>query len=236
MDSGTSALSVESVNAYYGSSHVLWDVSLRVEPGEIVTLLGRNGAGKTTTINSIAGLLKAASGRISVNGQDLTAAPTHTRVNAGLALVPAAGRLFKSLTIRENLELVEGRRVDDRCSVDDVFALFPRIAEFPDRKAGALSGGERQMVAFGRAMMANPTILLLDEPSEGLAPLVVAAMGDAIRVMRDRGVGVLLCEQSHHFATSVASRAYMLEKGSVCHTGTTDDLVPSGAIERYLGV
>jgi branched-chain amino acid transport system ATP-binding protein len=229
-------LLVEGVQTYYGKSHVLWDVSLHVQTGEVVALMGRNGAGKTTTINSIAGLLKPRAGKVVVEGRDVTKAETHKRVRAGLGLVPAHGRLFKSLSIRENLELVRGRPVVDPFTVDEVFGLFPRIAEFPDRMCGALSGGERQMVAFGRALMANPSVLLLDEPSEGLAPLVVETLRDTIDKLRAKGMGVLLCEQNHHFAFAVATRAYMLEKGRICHMDDVSRLEETGALERYLGV
>jgi branched-chain amino acid transport system ATP-binding protein len=173
---------------------------------------------------------------VSVEGKDLTRAEPHRRVRAGLALVPAGGRLFKSLSIRENLEIVTGRSVPAPFTVDEVFALFPRIAEFPDRMCGALSGGERQMVAFGRALMANPSVLLLDEPSEGLAPLVVETLLDTVTKLRAKGLGILLCEQNHHFALGVATRAYMLEKGRICHTDDTSRLAETGALERYLGV
>jgi branched-chain amino acid transport system ATP-binding protein len=229
-------LLVEGLHTFYGKSHVLRDVSLDVQMGEVVALMGRNGAGKTTTINSIAGLLKTRGGRVVIEGHDVTKAETHRRVRAGLGLVPAGGRLFKTLSIRENLEIVNGRAVTDPCTVDEVFTLFPRIAEFPDRMCGALSGGERQMVAFGRALMANPSILLLDEPSEGLAPLVVQTLADTIDKLRAKGLGILLCEQNHHFALGVATRAFMLEKGQICYTDDNIRLVESGALERYLGV
>lgn len=229
-------LLVEGLETYYGKSHVLWDVSLEVQMGEVVVLMGRNGAGKTTTINSIAGLLKTHAGRVVIEGRDVTKAEPHRRVRAGLGLVPAGGRLFKTLSIRDNLEIVTGRSVSDPFTVEEVFALFPRVAEFPDRMCGALSGGERQMVAFGRALMANPSILLLDEPSEGLAPLAVETLSDTIDKLRAKGLGVLLCEQNHHFALGVATRAYMLEKGRICHTGDTSRLAETGALERYLGV
>jgi branched-chain amino acid transport system ATP-binding protein len=231
-------LRVEGLDTFYDKSHVLWDVSVSVNPGEVVALMGRNGAGKTTTINSIAGLLKPKSGKVVIEGRDVTKHEPHRRVRSGLGLVPAHGRLFKSLSIRENLEIVNGRAASngDSFSVDEVFGLFPRIAEFPDRMCGALSGGERQMVAFGRALMANPTILLLDEPSEGLAPLVVQVLADTITKLRDKGIGVLICEQNHRFALGVASRAYFLEKGRICHEDETGRLAESGALERYLGV
>lgn len=236
MSKSESGLVVEGLETFYDKSHVLWGVGLEVGMGEVVALMGRNGAGKTTTINSIAGLLKPKSGRVVVNGKDVSKAEPHKRVKAGLGLVPAHGRLFKSLSIRENLEIVSGRAVPEPFTVDEVFELFPRIAEFPDRMCGALSGGERQMVAFGRALMANPSVLLLDEPSEGLAPLVVETLRVTIDKLRAKGHGVLLCEQNHHFALGVATRAYFLEKGRICHADDTERLEESGALERYLGV
>lgn len=230
-------LTVSDLTAYYGSSRVLFDVSLTVQAGEVVTLLGRNGAGKTTTMASIVGMVRARGGAVSLDGTPLEKLPPFRRVRAGLGYVPQSGRVFGGLSVRENLEIVRGaRRNGDGWTVERALETFPKLAELQQRDAGRLSGGERQMLAVARALMANPSVILLDEPSEGLAPVVVQLLGQLVRRLRDSGVGVLLAEQNHLFALSLADRAYVIEKGAICHEGTADELVGSEILERYLGV
>jgi len=230
-------LSVSDLTSFYGSSRVLFDVSLNVEPGEVVALLGRNGAGKTTAMASIVGMVRSRGGTVSLDGKPLHKLPPFRRVRAGLGYVPQSGRVFGGLTVRENLEIVRGvRRNGDGWTIDRAFDAFPKLAELHERDAGRLSGGERQMLAVARALMANPRVMLLDEPSEGLAPVVVQSLGRLVRELRDSGVGVLLAEQNHLFALSLADRAYVIEKGTIRHEGRADELAGSDVLERYLGV
>lgn len=230
-------LIVSDLTAYYGSSRVLFDVSLNVQAGEVVTLLGRNGAGKTTTMASIVGMVRSRSGTVELEGRPLQRLAPFKRVRAGLAYVPQSGRVFAGLSVRENLEIVRGvRRNGDGWTVERAFEAFPKLATLEARDAGQLSGGERQMLAVARALMANPSVVLLDEPSEGLAPVVVQSLGQLVGKLRDSGVGVLLAEQNHTFALSLADRAYVIEKGAIRHEGAAAELAGSEILERYLGV
>ncbi len=229
-------LQVDGLNSAYGASHVLFDVSLEVAPGEIVALLGRNGAGKTTAMASLVGFVRQRSGSITLDGRRIDPLPSYQRVRAGLGIVPQSGRVFRGLSIRENLEIVRGRSTADGWSVDRVFDVFPDLRPIARRDAGQLSGGQRQMLAVGRALMANPAVILLDEPSEGLAPVVVQALGKLMRRLRDEGIGVLLAEQNHRFALAVADRGYLIEKGRIQHEALASRLLGSAELHRHLGV
>ena len=221
-----SALRLENVDAYYGRAHILSALSLEVGPGEAVALLGRNGAGKSTTFKTIMGLVRAASGSIEFLGQRIERLPPHRIARLGLGYVPEDRRIFTGLTVLENLEV--GRRpARDGAAAwtpDRLFELFPNLAETRHRPAARLSGGEQQMLAIGRTLMGNPSLLLLDEPSEGLAPVIVEQMARAIAGLRRQGMSVLLSEQNLRFARAVAGRAVVVEKGRVRFAGTMAEL------------
>ncbi|MBV8442342.1 MAG: ABC transporter ATP-binding protein [Hyphomicrobiales bacterium] len=215
-------LTVRNLSAAYGRARVLFDVSIDVTPGEAVALLGRNGAGKSTTFRSILGLVKHRSGRIRFDGHDLTRLPTHAVARLGLGYVPEDRRIFSDLTVLENLSV--GRRPAragaPRWTPEKLFALFPNLAELRDRPGARMSGGEQQMLAISRALMGNPSLLLLDEPSEGLAPRIVEQMIEAILEMKREGLALLISEQSLAFARIVAERVAVIEKGAVRFSGT----------------
>lgn len=229
-------LRVDGLNAYYGQSHVVFDVSLHVEKGEVVALLGRNGAGKTTTMAALMGFVRATTRALELDGEPIDSRRTHARVRSGLGYVPQSGRVFAGLTVRENLEIVRGRRSANGWSAERAFDAFPALRSLATRDAGHLSGGERQMLAVARALMANPSVVLLDEPSEGLAPVVVQRLGELIRQLKEQGIGVLVTEQNHRYALQVAGRGYLMEKGRVRHKGTAEELTDSEELHRYLGV
>jgi branched-chain amino acid transport system ATP-binding protein len=227
-------LDVEDLHTYYGDSHVLHGVSLSVRAGEVVTILGRNGMGKTTLIRSIIGFTPARRGAVRFLGQDITGWPPFRAVERGMGLVPQGRRVFPSLTVRENLEVAAR---GDGWSVDRVFALFPRLAERARNRAGRLSGGEQQMLAIGRALMTNPVLLLMDEPTEGLAPLLVREVGRVIAELKREGLSILLVEQNLPLALSVADRAHVLSRGEIVYSGTAKELSDNHAVQaRYLGV
>jgi branched-chain amino acid transport system ATP-binding protein len=228
-------LRLDGLNAYYGTSWVVRDVDLEVRPGEVVALLGRNGAGKSTTVHAIAGLLRKVRGSVKLGSATLTGQPPYRRTRAGLGLVPTGGRLFPTLSVRENLEMSRGRKVENPRTLEQVYEVFPKLATIPDRIAQALSGGERQMVAIGRALMANPAVIVLDEPSEGLAPSIVDTVAAAVSELRSAGIGVLLCEQNHRFALSVADRVSFMEKGEIKDGGLDAGEVGGDVLARYLG-
>ncbi|MEK6721004.1 MAG: ABC transporter ATP-binding protein [Chloroflexota bacterium] len=229
-------LHVDGLNSSYGASHVLFDVSLVVAAGEIVALLGRNGAGKTTTIASLVGFVRQRSGSITLDGRRIDQLPSYQRVRAGIGVVPQSGRVFRGLSIRENLEIVRGRREKVGWTVDRVFDVFPDLRPISHRDAGLLSGGQRQMLAVGRALMTNPSIILLDEPSEGLAPVVVQAVGSLVRRLKGEGIGVLLAEQNHRFALAVADRGYLIERGRIHYEAPAAELLGSEQLHRHLGI
>lgn len=206
-------LRVRGLTAGYGPVTVVRDVDLDVHAGEVVGLIGRNGAGKTTLISAVAGLLDRADGTIDLGETTISGLPTNKRVTSGLALCPSGGRLFKSLTVEENLLI--GLPKPEASDLDLPFQLFPELMKLKDRYAGRLSGGERQMVAIGRAMLLKPRVLLLDEPSEGLAPIVVLRLIEAVKGLRDRGVAALVAEQNTKFVDMTCSRRYHIEKGQV---------------------
>jgi branched-chain amino acid transport system ATP-binding protein len=206
-------LDVRKLCAGYGRVRVVRDANVTVRAGEVVGLVGRNGAGKTTFIAGVAGLLRGTQGSVRLSDRDVSNAAAYERVRAGMALVPSGGRLFKSLTVMENLQ-IGAARPSER-DLEPVLALFPELVPLRDRYAGKLSGGERQMVAIGRAMLLNPRLLLLDEPSEGLAPIVVLRLAEALRTLRDRGLAALVTEQNVRFTELTCQRRYSIEKGYV---------------------
>jgi branched-chain amino acid transport system ATP-binding protein len=235
-------LEVESLQVAYGSLGVLKGISLRVDEGEIVAILGSNGAGKTTTLRTIAGLIAPSSGRIRFDARDIAAMPAYRICAAGLALVPEGRQLFPDHTVFENLELGafrrlrRGRRTDFQRDLDAVIDLFPRIGERLDQRAGLLSGGEQQMVAIARALLSRPRLLLLDEPSLGLAPLLVQSIFEAFAKLRDRGITVLLVEQMATQALRICDRAYVLESGAFMLSGTRKEVIEDPrVVEAYLG-
>jgi branched-chain amino acid transport system ATP-binding protein len=233
-------LCLENLHVSYGDIQVLWGVSLEVPEKSIVALLGSNGAGKTTTLKATLGMLRPKQGRVLFRGQDITRKPTHAIVNSGLYLVPEWRGTFSTLTVLENLELgafpTRARRLKDH-TLRRVFEIFPRLEERQSQKAGTLSGGERQMLAIGRALMAQPELLILDEPSLGLAPLIVSNIFEVIRRINEEGVTVLVVEQNVPKALEVSNYAYILENGSIVGEGTSSSLLNDRQIqEAYLGI
>jgi branched-chain amino acid transport system ATP-binding protein len=233
-------LEVTDLRVDYGAAPALRDVSLAIEPGELVCVVGPNGAGKTTLINAIAGLLPARSGRIAMGGRDLTRLAAHRYCDAGIALVPEGRRLFGGMTVRENLELGSYRGVARQArarTLHEVCARFPALGERLDRVAATLSGGQQQMVAIGRALMALPSLLLLDEPSLGLAPAIVLTLFEAIRQVHASGTAVLLVEQNMTLALEHAQRAYVLDEGRIVAHGDPRALLAQPELRRaYLGI
>ena len=229
-------LAVRDLHAYYGESHVLQGVSLDVADAEAVALLGRNGAGKTTTINAIVGFVRARGGTVRVGDRDVTAKAPHQVAAAGVALVPQGRRVFADLTVLENLTIA-ARSNGGGWDLARVLGLFPSLERRLGNRGDELSGGEQQMVAIGRALLRDPVLLLLDEPSEGLAPKLVNEVGDALVRLRESGLALLLVEQNLALATRVAQRVYVMNKGTIVFSGTTAELAAAGDVEaRYLGV
>ncbi|RZL88018.1 MAG: ABC transporter ATP-binding protein [Variovorax sp.] len=233
-------LEVRDLQVAYGAAQALWGVSLDVRPGELLCVVGPNGAGKTTLINTLAGMLRARSGRIVLDGRDITQLPPHRFCEAGIALVPEGRRLFTGMSVQENLELgsyLPRAKAERRETLAEVIALFPVIKEKLASPAGELSGGQQQMVAIARALMARPRLLLLDEPSLGLSPRIVHDMFAAIRRINAGGMSVLLVEQNVVMAMEVSQRAYVLEEGRVVAEGVPQELLARPEIQRaYLGV
>jgi branched-chain amino acid transport system ATP-binding protein len=230
------ALAIHGLHAYYGESHVLQGVDIEVAPGEAVSLLGRNGAGKTTTIAAVAGFLRPRGGSVRVNGADLTGAPAHQVARAGVALVPQGRRIFGDLTVGENIA-VAARPAPNGWDAARVLELFPILARRRAVRGDQLSGGEQQMLAIARALMRNPTVLLLDEPSEGLAPKLVEQVGGVLQALRASGLAILLVEQNLGLATAVGQRVLVMNKGTIVFAGTPAELAADRDVEtRYLGV
>ena len=233
-------LELRDIKVNYGAAPALWGVSLEVQTGELVCVVGPNGAGKSTLINAIAGLHKASSGTLRFNGQDLSDWPSHRFCGQGIAIVPEGRRLFTGMTVLENLELgsfIPSARALRKQSLEQVLALFPALKEKLPQPAGSLSGGQQQMVAIGRALMARPKLLLLDEPSLGLAPVIVQEMFKAIRNINAQGTSVLLVEQNVVMAMQLASRAYVMEEGRIVATGEARELLSRPEIKKaYLGL
>lgn len=232
-------LDLQEIHSYYDRSHILQGVSLQIEAGETVALLGRNGAGKTTTLRSIMGLTPAREGTITFDGHNITRTPTHRISRAGLAFVPSGRRIFSHLTVKQNLLLsrINARTTDGPgWTIERIYQTFPKLAELQSRRAGFLSGGEQQMLKLGRALVANPRLVLLDELTEGLAPAIVGDLGEWLGRLKEEGLSMLVCEQNALFALELAGRAYILDKGRIQHHGTADELRGSEAVMKYLGV
>ena len=232
-------LTVEDINVYYGAIHAIKGISLDVPDGEIVALIGSNGAGKSTTLRTISGLMKPKTGKILYEGHDIAGVPAHKIVGMGLGQVPEGRHVFANMTVLENLELGAYLRKDKdgiAKDMDDVFKKFPRLLERKDQLSGTLSGGEQQMLAMGRALMSNASMLMLDEPSMGLSPLLVQEIFDIIRDIHKEGMTILLVEQNAQMALSVADRAYVLETGRVVMDGTGAELLTNERVRSaYLG-
>jgi branched-chain amino acid transport system ATP-binding protein len=232
-------LRVDRLCAWYGRAQILYDVTLEVRSGEVVALMGRNGAGKSTTMKAIAGLLERRTGTVSFDGRELGDLPSHRIARLGLGWVPEDRRIFTDLTVRENLEV--GRQPPragaPTWTVETLFRLFPNLAAMPERLGGRMSGGEQQMLTVARTLMGNPRLVMLDEPSEGVAPVIVEQMARSINEMKRQGLSVLVSEQNLHFAEQVCDRAYVLEKGQVRFAGTMAELEADEAVRRaYLSV
>jgi len=231
----TTLLAVDQVHAHYGKSHVLQGVSLTVGEAEVVTLLGRNGAGKTTTLKSIVGAVAPTRGSVRFQGRELAGEPAHRIASRGICLVPEHRGIFKLLTVEENLLL--GRRRDSRWQLDDVYRIFPRLEERRRNGGGQLSGGEQQMLAIGRALLNHPRLLMLDEPVEGLAPVIVEEIVAQLKVIKDAGIAILLVEQNLEVCTQIADRHYILEQGVIVETADNAAFIADQRIkDRYLGV
>jgi branched-chain amino acid transport system ATP-binding protein len=231
-------LEVEDIHTHYGAIEALKGVSLTVEEGEVVTLIGSNGAGKSTTLRSISGLTPASSGRVRFGGQDITRVPAHEIVSYGIALSPEGRHCFPRMSVRENLDLgaYHRRGPEIAADLDRVFALFPRLHEREKQKAGTMSGGEQQMLAIGRALMARPKLLMLDEPSMGIAPILVQRIYETIGEINKAGVTILLVEQNANYALDVSKRGYVLETGRVVLANDSDLLRDDPDVQRaYLG-
>jgi branched-chain amino acid transport system ATP-binding protein len=233
-------LQVSNLNAWYGSSHVLQDISIEVAKGEIVCLIGRNGAGKTTTLKSIMGLMSRTRGSATFKGKELLTQPAHVRFALGLAYVPEERRIVQGLSVRENLRLglvASPEKKREAELIQDIARIFPRLAERLDQEAVTMSGGEQQMLAIARAMIAKPDLIMLDEPSEGIMPVLVDEMFELFRNMKAQGTTVLLVEQNVELALDIADRVYVLDQGAVVHHAAASELLADVEIkERYCSV
>ena len=237
-------LDASGLNAWYGAAQILFDVGLQVRRGEVVALMGRNGAGKSTTLKTLMGLLTKRRGSVQFMGRDISRAQPHDIARAGLGFVPEDRRVFTDLTVLENFEV--GRQPPRRWpdgseaplwTAERLFQLFPNLGEMPDRPGGRMSGGEQQMLTVARTLMGNPFLVLLDEPSEGVAPVIVEQMAHMILALKAQGVSILLSEQNMHFAELVSDRAYVLEKGQMRYTGSMAELAANEEVRRaYLSV
>ena len=233
-----SLLQVNDIHVYYGAIHAIKGISFEVNEGEIVTLIGANGAGKSTTLNTVAGLLRPRSGSVAFDGKNLSAIPAHKTVSQGMALCPEGRRIFQQMTVRENLEMGGFTRpkAELPASMEEMFERFPRLKEREKQIAGTLSGGEQQMLAIARAMMSRPRLLMLDEPSMGLAPILVEQIFSIIQELHAAGVTILLVEQNAQMALSIADRAYVLETGTISKSGQADALLHDDDVRKaYLG-
>lgn len=227
-------LAADGLDTYYGRAHILHGVSLQVAPGEAVALAGRNGAGKSTTLKALMGLVPAARGRVTFAGNDITGLAPYRIARLGLGYVPEERRIFTALTVEENL-MIAARPAPEGFSPwtpDRLYSLFPNLAEMRDRRASAMSGGEQQMLAVARTLTGNPRALLLDEPSEGLAPRIVAQLATALEAVRAEGLAILLAEQNLRFAAKLCTRAYVIESGAIRHEGPMNTLMEDEALRR----
>lgn len=228
-------LSVENIHGYYGKSHVLQGVSIEVAEGEVVTLLGRNGAGKTTTLKSIVGIVAPQQGRVMFEGRNMAGLPSYKIATAGICLVPEHRGIFKLLTVEENLTMAARR--DAAWSLKDIYRIFPRLQERRKNGGGQLSGGEQQMLAIGRALMTHPKVLMLDEPVEGLAPVIVDEIVAQLKLIKATGMSIILVEQNLAVCTQLADRHYIIEQGRVAYAASNAAfLADDAAKDRYLGV
>ena len=232
----SAALELRGVSAWYGDARIISDVSLNVAAGEVVALIGRNGAGKTSLLRAAIGLMPRCTGSIFLEGIDVSRLPPFRRAKLGLGYVPEDRRIFSDLTVEENLQIAS-RPLDGGLTKRDLLALFPNLADMLQRSADAMSGGEQQMLAVARTLAANPSVVLLDEPSEGIAPLVVAKMREAVLAMKARGVATLVSEQNVRFAAAIADRAVLIEQGRVVGEATRGELLtPSEPVQRVLAL
>ncbi|MEF9601427.1 ABC transporter ATP-binding protein [Paracoccus sp. PXZ] len=231
----SAALRLTDLHSYYGKSHILQGVTLEVGPGEIVTLLGRNGAGKSTTLKTAVGLITPRQGRVELAGRDMTGQPAHRIASAGLSLVPEDRGIFQLLTVEENLRIAARR--GSPWALADIYRIFPRLEERRKNGGGQLSGGEQQMLSIARALLNGPKVLMLDEPVEGLAPIIVEEIVAQIRLIREAGVPILLVEQNLAVCSQLADRHYILELGRIVHCASADEFRSDpDTIDRYLGV
>ena len=232
-------LAVEKINTFYEDAQVLFDVSLEIREGEVVAFLGRNGAGKTTTIRSIMGLTPPRSGRVMFKGQDLAGLPPYTIANRGVGFVPDNRRIFPTLSVRQNLEIARKANDGGRqgWTLERIYEHFPKLREMEDRRGEVLSGGEQQMLTIARTLMGNPDLVLLDEPTEGLSPLMVMEVMKIIKELKGKGETILLVEQNSTLALTVSQRAYILENGHVVHAGPAAELAGNREVkQKYLGI
>ncbi len=233
-----SILTLKDVSTHYGTSHILFDISLEVKKGEVVCLLGRNGVGKTTTIKTIMGLVKASAGEIIFEGKNLVESQPYEIARMGMGYVPDERLIFPDLTVRENLEIAAKKGANGQetsWTIDGIYELFPALTKLDGNLGGYLSGGEQQMLTVGRTLMGNPSMLLLDEPVEGVAPIVVEELGRQIRRLKEMGLTILFSEQNLHFANQISDRAYIIEKGRIRYEGTMSELKENREIqEKYL--
>jgi len=230
-------LEVQGIHTYYGLSHILFDVSLKVKKGQVVCLLGRNGAGKTTTFRSIMGLNPPSRGQIRFNDDDVTGNPPYQLVRKGMGWVPDDRRIFADLTVGENLEIAEREGAGgEKWDKEKVYHLFPALKDLDSRKGGLLSGGEQKMLAIGRALMTNPQFLLLDEPTEGLAPVLVKSLGERIKKLKEAGLTVLLAEQNVKFTLTLSDYGYIIDNGRICYQGSVQELIDNDEVRRICGI
>jgi branched-chain amino acid transport system ATP-binding protein len=232
-------LKVEQINVFYGTSQALFNLSFDVQKGETLALLGRNGAGKSTTMKSVAGVIPAKSGQITLHDQSIKGRAAHLIARAGIGYVPEDRQIFPDLTVEENLEIAikRGANGEDDWSIERVYEMLPLLKPLHERMGGQLSGGEQQMLTVGRSLMGNPDVLLLDEPSEGLAPIMVQKIGDLIQSLREMGKTIVLAEQNLHFCLGLADRAVVIDKGTDVFVGTVTELNDNAEIkQRYLSV
>ena len=230
-------LKVLGIHTYYGLSHILFDVSLEVKQAQVACLLGRNGAGKTTTLKSIMGLVPPRQGKVIFQNEDITGAQPYILVKKGIGYVPDDRRIFADLSVKDNLEIAARKRNGkEQWTLERVYELFPSLKAFSDRRGGLLSGGEQKMLAIGRALMTNPELLLLDEPTEGLAPLLVRNLRETIETLKSAGLTVLLAEQNVKFTLKLSDYGYIIDDGRICYQGTVQELISSEEVRKTCGL